>query len=358
MSATGAKVTLFMGRTYTSSFFEEAEESSAYDSIYYVLDGWRMTSGHSLRLALLLVLLCSGIAQAQTKTIGKTQIVLLGTGTPLPDPERSGPCTAIIVNGIPYLVDFGTGLVRRAAAARNKGVDALEPANLKTGFITHLHADHTIGFADIILTPWIMGRKEPLEVYGPAGTQKMADHLLKAYEVDVKNRTEGLEHSNATGYKVNVHEINPGVVYRDENVTVKAFDAHHGQLPQTFGFRFDTPDRTAVISGDASAQSDVLANCQGCDVLIHEVYTEASFALVSLEWKKYRLAYHTSSKQLAEIANKAKPGLLILYHRANPGCDQARTAECREAGSEEQLLKEIRESYKGNVVVGHDLDIY
>jgi len=74
--------------------------------------------------------------------------------------------------------------------------------------------------------------------------------------------------------------------------------------------------------------------------------------------KKYRLAYHTSSKQLAEIANKAKPGLLILYHRANPGCDQARTVECREAGSEEQLLQEIRQAYNGKVVVGHDLDIY
>jgi ribonuclease BN (tRNA processing enzyme) len=221
-----------------------------------------------------------------------------------------------------------------------------------------LHADHTLGFADIILTPWIMGRKEPLTVYGPAGTQKMADHLLKAYEVDIKNRTEGLEHSNTTGYNVNVHEINPGIVYRDTNVTVKAFDAHHGQLAQTFGFRFDTPGRTIVISGDASAQSDVLANCQGCDVLIHEVYTEASFALVSSEWKKYRLAYHTSSKELAEIANKAKPGLLILYHRANPGCDQARTVECREAGSEEQLVKEIRQTYNGKVVVGHDLDTY
>jgi ribonuclease BN (tRNA processing enzyme) len=84
-------------------------------------------------------------------------------------------------------VDFGTGLVRRAAAARKKGVSALEPVNLKIGFITHLHADHTLGFADIILTPWIMGRKEPLEVYGPAGTQKMADHLLKAYEVDINS---------------------------------------------------------------------------------------------------------------------------------------------------------------------------
>src|SRR3981081_1345068 len=97
MSATGAKVTLFMGRTYTSSFFEEAEESSAYDSIYYVLDGWRMTSGHSLRLALLLVLLCSGIAQAQTKTIGKTQIVLLGTGTPLPTQSEVGRAQQLLL---------------------------------------------------------------------------------------------------------------------------------------------------------------------------------------------------------------------------------------------------------------------
>jgi ribonuclease BN (tRNA processing enzyme) len=92
--------------------------------------------------------------------------------------------------------------------------------------------------------------------------------------------------------------------------------------------------------------------------LIHEVYTEASFALVSSEWKKCRLAYHISSKELAEIANKAKTCLLILYHRANPGCDQARTAKCREGGSEEQLLKEIRQTYNGNVVVGRDLDIY
>jgi len=117
---------------------------------------------------------CHTISQAQTKPIPKTQIVLMGTGTPIPDPERAGPCTAIVVNGTPYLVDFGTGLVRRAAAAHDKGVTGLEPVNLKIGFITHLHSDHTLGFADIILTPWIMGRKEPLEVYGPAGTQDMA----------------------------------------------------------------------------------------------------------------------------------------------------------------------------------------
>src|SRR6266568_3176922 len=317
----------------------------------------------SLGLALLLLFAgqacrkdSRGIPQSQSGSTRKTQIVLLGTGTPLPDPERYGPSTAIVVNGTPYLVDFGTGIVRRAAAARNRGVTGLEPTNLKIGFITHLHSDHTLGFPDVLLTPWIMGRKEPLEVYGPAGTRDMAEHILKAYATDVKTRTEGLEHSNKTGYEVNAHEIKPGVIYKDQNVTVKAFSVDHGNL-QAYGYRFETPDRTVVMSGDTRPTPAILENCQGCDVLIHEVYTEASFALVSDEWKKYRLTYHTSSKELAEIASKAKPGLLILYHRANPGCDQARTNDCRDAGSEEQLLKEMHQYYKGNVVGGHDLDV-
>ncbi len=311
----------------------------------------------ALAFVLLFVFRGRCVSQTQDRASVKTQIVLLGTGTPLPDPERFGPSSAVVVNGTPYLIDFGTGIVRRAAAARNKGVTSLEPTNLKIGFITHLHSDHTLGFPDVVLTPWIMGRKEPLEVYGPSGTREMAEHILNAYATDVKTRTEGLEHSNKTGYEVNVHEIKPGVIYKDRIVTVKAFSVDHGNL-QAYGYRFETPDRTIVISGDTRPTPAILENCQGCDVLIHEVYTEASLALVSDEWKKYRLAYHTSSKELADIATKAKPGLLILYHRANPGCDQARTNECREAGSEQQLLKEMHQYYKGNVVAGHDLDIY
>jgi len=248
--------------------------------------------------------------------------------------------------------------VRQAAAARKKGVSGLDTVALRIAFITHLHSDHTLGLPDVMLTPWIMGRKEPLELYGPPGTQAMVDNILKAYEADIQLRTTGMEHSNTTGYKVNVHEIKPGIVYKDQNVEVKAFAVHHGEVPHAFGYRFETPDRKIVISGDANPDGAILENCQGCDVLIHEVYTQASFDRVSPEWKQYRLAYHTSSKQLAEIATKTRPGLLILYHRANPGCDQARTAECREAGSEEQLLKEVHQIYKGRVVAGHDLDIY
>src|SRR5579863_8423067 len=225
---------------------------------------------------LFLFTLC-GISQAQNKPIPKSQIVLLGTGTPLPDPERSGPSTAIIVNGNAYIIDFGTGVVRQAAAARKKGVEALEPVNLKIAFLTHLHSDHTIGFPDIILTPWVMGRKAPLEVYGPPGTRDMAEYILKAYEADIKIRTGDLEHANTTGYKVNVHEIQAGIVFRDPNVTVTAFAVHHGKWPHAYGYRFETPDRTIVISGDASPDAAIVDNCHACDVLIHEVYTQASF---------------------------------------------------------------------------------
>ena len=318
----------------------------------------------AMGLAVLFLFACYGFARAQSKDTSKTQIVLLGTGTPAPDPEHSGPSTAIVVNGTPYIVDFGTGVVRQAAAARKKGVRGLEPVNLRIGFLTHLHSDHTLGFPDLILTPWVVGRKEPLEVYGPPGTSDMVEHILKAYEADinirteVKSKTADTEHSNTNGYKVNVHEILPGLVYKDQNVTVTAFAVHHGKWAHAYGYRFETPDRTIVISGDTSPDAAIVHNCEGCDVLIHEVYTQASFDKVSPEWKQYRLAYHTSSKELAEVATKAKPGLLILYHRANPGCDQARIEECRQAGSEEQLLKEVRQDYSGKVVAGHDLDIY
>jgi ribonuclease BN (tRNA processing enzyme) len=93
-------------------------------------------------------------------------------------------------------------------------------------------------------------------------------------------------------------------------------------------------------------------------VLIHEVYTQASFEKVSSEWKQYREMFHTSTRELAEIANKAKPHLLVLYHRGNSGCDQANTQDCRDAGSERQMLQEIRELFRGKVVAGHDLDVF
>lgn len=286
------------------------------------------------------------VRDLQTPVASKTQVVMLGTGTPNADPERSGPAVAVVVNDTPYLIDFGPGIVRRAAAAFQKGVTGLKVDKLKTAFVTHLHSDHTTGYADLIFTPWTLERKDPLQVFGPKGIKAMTGHLLKAYSQDIDIRVNGGEPSNHTGYRVIAHEIKAGVIYKDENVIVKAFPVKHGTWPQAFGYRFETPDKIIVISGDCVPDERVVENCNGCDVLIHEVYSTAGFAKRPPEWQKYHSSFHTSSKELAEIANKAKPKLLVLYHQLFWGT------------SEEDLLKEIQQIYKGKVVSGHDLDIY
>ena len=152
-----------------------------------------------------------------------SQVVVLGSGNPNADPDRSGPAVAVIVNGHSYLVDCGPGIVRRAAAATREGVPGLEMKSLTTLFITHLHSDHTLGYPDLIFTPWVLGRTEHLKVYGPRGTADMTKNILAAWKKDIEVRTQGLQPSNTTGYLVDVHEIKPGVVYNDENVTVTAF---------------------------------------------------------------------------------------------------------------------------------------
>jgi ribonuclease Z len=158
-----------------------------------------------------------------------TQIVLLGTGTPRADPNRSGPATAIVVGETPYLVDAGPGIVRRAAAAvLDRGVTALDVTNLRIVFLTHLHSDHTVGLPDLILSPWTLGRRVPLEAYGPAGLTGMATHLLEAYRLDIETRTnpEGNQRTFPEGHNINAHEVSAGVVYKDPNVTV----TRHGEL--------------------------------------------------------------------------------------------------------------------------------
>jgi ribonuclease BN (tRNA processing enzyme) len=132
-----------------------------------------------------------GIAAGQqaARPAPRTRVVLLGTGTPEPNPDRSGPATAIIVGETAYLVDAGPGVVRRASAAFARGITALQPTKLRVVFITHLHSDHTVGYPDLIFTPWTIGRRFPLEVYGPKGLNAMTAHLMEAYRVDIDTRT-------------------------------------------------------------------------------------------------------------------------------------------------------------------------
>lgn len=272
-----------------------------------------------------------------------TKIIMLGTGTPRPNPDRSGPATAIVVGDRAYLIDFGPGVVRRAAAAAAKGYTAVEPTKIKVAFLTHLHSDHTAGYPDLMLTPWIFGRNE-LDVYGPEGTEEMTEHLRAAYRRDIENRTQGMEH--APPLIVRAHDVKPGVVYKDDRVTVRAFPVAHGEWLQAFGYRFETPDRIIVISGDTSPSKQLIANCQPCDVLIHEVQSTTYKVETIPDWPAYRARYHTTTDQLADIANRTKPGLLVVYHNA-----------ANESGLQE-ILRQIQRTYNGRVVIGHDLDVF
>ncbi len=289
-----------------------------------------------------------------------TQLVLLGTGTPNACPNASGPASAVVVDGHAYLVDFGPGVVRQAAKAYRKGVDALRPDLLTVAFCTHLHTDHTTGLPDLIFTPWVLGRKEPLRVFGPGGIAKMVEHLTAAYEADIEFRLHGPERANDVGYRTIVKEIEPGVIYRDEHVEVEAFRVSHGTL-ECFGFKFTTADKTIVMSGDTSPLEIVAEKAKGCDILLHEVEYAAGLSARDAKWQKYHRAVHTLSTDLAKIALAARPSLLVTTHRIYHMeiQDNKKDLPAEMAWRCDAILKEIAEAgYDGKVVNGQDLDIF
>ena len=266
------------------------------------------------RLSLLLAFVagCAASHAPPSPPPPRTQIVILGTGTPIADPERQGPSVAIVVDGVSYIVDAGAGIVRRAAATN---IEALRPRNLKLVFLTHLHSDHTLGYPDLILSGAVLHRRAPLVAYGPHGLRDMTDHLLAAWQKDIDLRVNGLEHGDAQAYAVDVHEITPGVVYQDGKVTVRAFLVKHGSWDEAFGYRFDTPDRSIVFSGDTAPTDAVVEACNGCDVLIHEVYSRAGFEKLPPDDQTYHAAFHTSAPELAALATRAHAKTLVLHHQ-------------------------------------------
>ena len=303
-----------------------------------------------LTLLLLWIAQTHCMAQRNFSDSEVTKLVMLGTGNPNPSPEQSGCALALIVNDTPYIVDFGPGLIRKAASLTSQyggPLEKLEIHELKTAFLTHLHSDHTIGYPDLIFTPWVMGRDLPLSVYGPTGIASMTNHILEAYGEDIRYRVYGTEPTNDQGWRVNCYEFDrEGEIYRDSNITVEAFQVTHGTWPNAWGYRFTTPDKVIVISGDCMPSEKVVEYAKDADILVHEVYSKAGFDARPEEWRAYHAAHHTSTLELAEIASRARPGKVVLYHILFWG------------HSEQELLEEIRSGYKGEVIVGQDLDIF
>jgi len=293
-----------------------------------------------------LVVSVATVAAGQRPTLSstRTQVVFLGTGSPLAVPDRSGPATAIVVNDTAYLVDFGPGVVRRASAAfLGKAIGALEPTRLRVAFVTHLHSDHTVGYPDLIFSPWTLGRRVPLEVYGPTGLKAMTEHIVEAYRVDIDTRTNanGQQREFPDGHKVNAHEVTTGIVYKDANVTVTAFPTKHAM--ESYGYRFDTADRSIVISGDTNPTQATIDACNGCDVLIHE--TQPFLATRSAVSKEFAEKYHTTPAQMAELARAARPKLLLIYHQGG-------------GATVDGLFDDLRSRYSGLFAIARDLDVF
>jgi ribonuclease BN (tRNA processing enzyme) len=306
-----------------------------------------------MKAGLVLALLAGGAAASPAwpaeapRDTAALRVVILGTGTPNADPDRSGPAVAVIAGARAYLVDCGPGVVRRAAAAAARHhLQALAAERLGIVFVTHLHSDHTVGLPDLMLTPWVLERSAPLEVYGPPGIAAMTRHLIAAYAEDIRMRQSGLEPDKSEGWRAHAHEVRAGVVYRDSNVTVSAFEVPHANWKHAFGYRFESRGEVVVISGDTRPSDAVVRACDGCDVLVHEVYSAERFETRPPEWQRYHEDAHTSTAELAALATRARPKRLVLYHQLFWGA------------TDDDLVREVRQGYPGPVFSAHDLDLF
>ena len=279
--------------------------------------------------------------------LSDTKVIVLGSGTPNPNPERYGSSYAVVVDDKAYIVDFGPGSVRRMAEMSPTWGGAFkqfELQNISIAFLTHIHSDHSVGLSDLILTPWVMGRETELLLFGPPGLKKMAKYITKAYEDDINYRLFGSQPANNKGYKTNVTEINKeGTIYKDDKVEVIAFTNNHGDFTNSFGFLFITSDKKILFSGDTAVSDNLTKYATDLDILIHEVYSSETFKNKTPDWQKYHDAHHTSSIDLGILANKVKPKKLVLSHILFWGA------------SEESLMDDIEKNFNGEAIIAKDL---
>jgi ribonuclease BN (tRNA processing enzyme) len=203
-----------------------------------------------------------------------------------------------------------------------------------------------VALNDLLLSAWVLGRENTLHLYGPTGLQSMVDHLLKAYEIDIQQRINGVEALDDSGLQADVHEIYQGVIFQDARVTVEAFPVQHGGF-EAYGFKFTTSDgKTVVHSGDTVPLEIVGQQAKGVDMLIHNVYSAKALQARSEQSQKNHRALLTSTVELAEIANQAQPKQLVLTHL--PSWDV----------TPQEVVEEIRQHYDGDVIAGADLLIF
>jgi ribonuclease Z len=290
---------------------------------------------------LLFVLVSFGQTSANKDTLNVNdpiiKVTLLGTGTPQPIMERFGPSILVQAGSQSLLFDAGRGCLQRLRQI-NLAYDKINAL-----FLTHLHSDHTVGLPDLWLTGWLVsGRKEPLDVFGPVGTEDMIKYLQMAFVFDIKIR-EGDDKAAEKGSKLLVSEIQQGPVYEKSGVKVIAIEVDHFPVVPAFGYRIEYNGHSVVLSGDTRYSENLIKFAKGTDLLIHEVAI-APDTLSKSDPRYNILAHHTTPEQTSMVFNEVKPKLAVYSHIVK-----------LYGGTEQEILKRAKADYSGPIIMGEDL---
>jgi ribonuclease BN (tRNA processing enzyme) len=277
----------------------------------------------------------------------RTRLILLGTGGgPRPRKVSSAPAQVIAIGNIAYVIDCGDGVARQLVSAN------VPLPTVRHIFLTHHHSDHNADYGNLIWLAWTAGLRTRVDAWGPPPLAKMTKLFFEMNAYDIKSRIADEERVPLVPL-VHVHELNrAGVVMQDENVKVTAALVRHPPVVPAFGYRFDAPDRSIVISGDTAPTDSLVALARGADVLVHEaLYAPAVDRLVAGVPNATRLresitSHHTSAEDAGRVAQAAGVKMLVLSHFV-PADDPTVT--------DSMWADAARMHFRGTVVVGKDL---